>query len=104
MKNYCLIENDPLFIAQRLKEVDKSYFILFNLKEKRYEVHSTQQFGGSFCFSVKDDVLDERAIFYALKTRKEKMDEIIKQMDAENDKLQKKQLHSAVEKVVEEIL
>lgn len=96
MQKYILIENDPLFICQRLKEIDKSYFVLYNLKKKQFEVHSKDQLGGSFCFTVRFDALDARTIDYALKTRREHIDEIIKTIDKENERLVASQQKEAI--------
>ena len=95
------IENDPLFIAQRLKEIDSSYYIIFNTEKKQFEVHSTEQLGTSFCFSVKFPSLDERTIDYALRTRCEKADAIIKALDEENEKIELRLARTALEKIQE---
>ncbi len=101
MKNYILIEHDPLFICQRLKEIDKSYFVLFNCNKKQFEVHSSEQFGGSYCFTVRTGALDERVITYALRTRQEKQAEIIAEIDRDNQRLEKSRVKSTIEKLVE---
>ncbi len=101
MKDYTIIEHDPLFITDRLREIDKTYFVLYNLKLKRYEVHSSGQAGGSYCFSLPYSSLDERAVTQCLRTRRENIDKVIKEMDDENEKLQKRLVRKAIEKYVE---
>lgn len=101
MKKYILIEHDPLFICQRLKEIDKSYFVLLNKKSGLYEVHSSDQIGDSYCFTVRFDALDDRTLDYARRTRAERQAECIREMDEANEKLQKSLIKSATEKIME---
>ena len=83
MKNYLEIKDDVYYICQRLKEIDMSYFVLFNLSNKKYEIHSSEQ-KDSYCFTVPFDLLDERTISYALKTRSERRDKIIEEIEKNN--------------------
>ncbi len=104
MRNYLLIDNDVYFISQRIKEIDKRYFILFNMSKNKYEIHSLGQMGGSYCFTLPYKHLDERAIFYTLKTRCENVEKIIKEIDQENIKLEKNNIKKAVNKLEEVLL
>ena len=97
------IEHDPLFIAQRLREVDKSYYIVYNTDFQRYEVHSSEQKGGSFCFIVKDNTLDARTIDYALKSRSENVEKLIRALDEENERNRLRLARSALEKIEEDL-
>lgn len=87
MKNLLIIENDNYFINQRLKEIDKDYFLVFNLDSKKYEVHVLGQKGGSYAFTIPYNSLDERTLILARKTRVENMDNIISEIDEENEKI-----------------
>lgn len=84
MKNYLKIEGDVFFIDKRLKEIDKSYFILFNLQKGVYEIHSNDQPKSSYCFTCPYPVLDERTIDFALKTRAQNRDKIIEEIERDN--------------------
>lgn len=101
MKKYIKIENDPCFICERLREIDKSYFVVFNKDTQHFEVHSSEQIGGSYCFTVRFDELDERTIDYALKSRKERQSELIEMLDRENEKLRNDNINKVVETLVE---
>lgn len=101
MKNQIVIESDNLYILDRLKEIDESYFLVFNLDRKKFEVHSSDQRMGTYCFAVPYDSLDERTILFARKTRISRRDELIKQMDRENEKLEKKMYRDAVDHLKE---
>lgn len=101
MKKYIKIENDVLFISQRLKEIDKDYYIIYSLDDRNYQVHVKGQSKNSYAFTIPFSCLDERTIYYALKTRRERQDEIIKEIDRENEKLQEKLIKQQVEKIKE---
>lgn len=85
MKNLLIIENDNYFISQRLKEIDGDYFIVYNLNRKKYEVHVKGQFSNSYAFTVPYDRLDERTILFALKTRIENQDKVMREIERENE-------------------
>lgn len=84
-KGCVLIESDALDIVQRLKEIDESYFLLLNRETGRYEIHSSAQQGDSFCLSLPFDALDARTLAYARRYRRERAEEIFKEIDRENE-------------------
>lgn len=102
MINYCEIKDDVYFVAQRLKEIDKSYYIIFNLSKKCYEVHSSEQ-KDSYCFTIPYTQLDERTLHFALKTRRENQDKIIKEIEKNNEDLYNKQLKNQIKLLKEAI-
>ena len=101
VKDFLFIENDNLFVCQRLKEIDESYRVVFNLKKNQYEVHSIDQPYDTYSFAVPFSVLDERTVSYALKTRRENMDKIIKEIDFYNEKLYNQMIKQNVNKIKE---
>ncbi|MBQ8844911.1 MAG: hypothetical protein IJ008_02715 [Clostridia bacterium] len=86
------IITDSLFICERLREIDKNYFIVFNEIRNKFEVHNSAQNLDTYCLTLPYDFLDERCIDLVLKTRIENKDKLIKLMDLENEKLEKKEL------------
>ena len=92
MKKLLKIDNDCFFIAQRLKEVDPTYEIYFNLATGAYEVHSNGQAKSTYCFKVPYGVLDERTIIFARKTRTQNINAILNEIDKENRLLEEKML------------
>ena len=96
MKNLIKIQSDCYFISQRIKEIDRSYEIYYNLNEKCFEVHSNSQVKNSYCFKVPYDTLDERTITFAYKTSVCNMDEIIKEIDKHNQLLYEKNVKNQV--------
>lgn len=62
----------PLFdhtlnIPQRLYEYDSSLFLCFNVHTQRYEVHSLDQVGDSYCATLPYRDLDARALRWVWK-------------------------------------
>lgn len=83
------ILSDNLFITSRLKEIDSSYFVVFNTKTNKYEVHSKRQAENTFCVGLPFSKLDERTIDYVLKTRVENIEKIIQNIEKNNKKIEK---------------
>ena len=104
MKKYFLINSDVYFIAERIKQIDKNYFIVFNRLKNKFEVHAFGQAGGTYCFTIPFDALDERTLEFTLKTRSQNMAQIIKEIDEANQKLQKDNLKFATKKIEEVLL
>lgn len=86
------ITTDSLFISERLREIDKDYFIVFNEKRNKFEVHNSSQKLDTYCLTLPYNFLDERCVDLVLKTRIENKDNLIKIMDKENEKLEKREL------------
>lgn len=101
MSNLIKIIGDPYFICERLKEIDSSYEIFYNLTTKSFEVHSNEQYKNSYCFRVPFDSLDERTIWHAIKTRAENRDKIIAEIEKDNLLLEKKNIKKHVEMLKE---
>lgn len=97
---YLKIEDDVYYISNRLKEIDEKYVILYNLDKKVYEVHISGE-RDSYCFTVPYSELDERTLFYALKSASSRRDEIIKEIEENNQKLYEKSIKDQVKKIKE---
>lgn len=59
--------NHTLNIPQRLYEYDPSLFICFNRQTQRYEVHSLDQEGDSYCATLPYKDLDARTLRWVWK-------------------------------------
>lgn len=95
------IDNDCFDICKRLKIIDTSYIVFYNLKRMCYEVHSFLQYKSSFCFTVPYSELDERTLDYAVKTRSENRDKIIAEIEENNRRVEKKNLKMQVDALKE---
>ena len=101
MKKLIKIEDDCYFICQRIKEVDESYEIYFNLDSGSYEVHSNAQVKNPYCFKVPYNCLDSRTIDFAYKTKVENIDSLIKEIDKHNQILYEKEVKKQVNNLKE---
>ncbi len=79
---YHLVKNDLFNIANRLKAIDKDYFVVYSYRDNRYEVHSRGNRGNTFCFAA--DSLDERVLVKARKTRRERLQKLLEEMESHN--------------------
>ena len=84
---YIKIENDLYSISQRLKEIDKDYFILLNTKKNSFEVHNSKQKDNTYCLTVPYSELDSRTVSLVKSTKKEYMDNILNEIERNNKKL-----------------
>ena len=97
------IYTDNLFVCERLREIDPSYFVVFNTKDKKYEIHSKGQADNTYCVGLPFSALDERAVEYVLKTRVQNVDKLIKEIEKNNQKIEKNNKKQIKEKI-EEVL
>lgn len=79
------ILSDPFNITKRLKTLNKNYFIMFNTKTQKYELHNSQ-FNNTYCITIPFNSLDVRTI--NLVRQSEKTDEVIAEIENHNKKLQ----------------
>lgn len=82
------ITHDVCDIAQRIKEVDENYFIVFNRLLGRFELHD-RSCRDSFACELPYDQLDARSIEHARMTRIERLESIIRELDRYNEKIMK---------------
>ena len=99
--NMILIEHDNYFICERLKELDRDYYVMFDIENNKYQLHCKGQFGNTYCLTFPFDDLDERAIFYTKKTSIENQEKIIEEIDKENKRLEKHLIKEEINKIKE---
>lgn len=81
------IYNDVFDIVKRLKEIDDSYYVVYDNVKKRYEVWSLCE--KSMCFVVPYTTLDARTIAYALKTNSNNAQKLFNEIDKNNNDIVK---------------
>ncbi len=101
MTSQILIDNDPFYITERLRDIDENYFLVFNNIKHTFELHNSSQKDSTFALTLPFDCLDERTVFLARKTRKQNFDKLIDEMDSYNDKLKKNLLNHAIDQIKE---
>ena len=82
-----LIEHDLYGIAERIQDIEDGYFIVFDSRSGRYEVHSAYNKGSTYCFSVPYDALDARTLDYCHRTRIANTDRILAEIEKTNEAL-----------------
>ena len=93
------LKSDALFIGERLKEIDKSYYLVFNTIKNKYEVHSSKQVGCTYCLTCPNEALDERLVELTKKTRRENLSELLKEIDKENERLEQSYINMQKQKL-----
>ena len=79
------IRNDAFNICERIKHLDPCYYVVFNTKNKKYEIHNSKQHSNTFCITC-DNGLNFSVINKLRKTKIENIDKIIKEIDEFNAK------------------
>lgn len=78
------IEHDVYNISNRIKEIDRFYYIVFNTSKNCFEVHNSSQTENSFCLTIPYDFLDERTLNLVNETRVENIERILNKIENEN--------------------
>ena len=91
------IKNDMFDICNRLKNIDSTYFILYDKTKGKYELHSSAQ-KCTYCATIPYTKLDKRTIDFALKTRRENISKLIFEMEENNKKLEEKEIDNVLDR------
>lgn len=84
MKRCFVVESDCLGIVERLKEVDKDYFLVFDLDAQKFQLHNRSQKGETYCLTFPFEKIDERMVDFARKTRVQNSDALFEEIEKEN--------------------
>ncbi len=91
------VRGDLYDIADRIREIDENYFIFYSYRHKRYEVHNRAQRNGTFALALPYRTLDARALTLVRRTRAERADALLREIEEENARSRR----AAVEKTAE---
>ena len=97
-----MITNDVFDIAKRIKEIDDDYFVVYDKKLCRFEVHNKRQKPDTLSLVLPYDRLDCRAIDKVLSTRTQHIVKLLDELDKQNEQLQQKQIKEMANKRIEE--
>ncbi len=78
------IFSDVYNISNRIKSIDKNYYIMFNTSKNKFEVHNSNQLGGSYCLTLPYNFLDERTLNFVNNTKSENINRILNKIENEN--------------------
>jgi len=95
------IKNDVLDVVRRIKGIDRSYYVLYNLTKKKFEVHSSKNRGNTLAVTLPFCKLDARAVEYVRKTRIERINEIAAEIEIANIKAEIDNEKKVKERVLE---
>lgn len=84
------IKSNVYFIPERLKEIDPSLFVVWNNKEGRIEIHSTENKGNTFYMTVPFNELDSRTINHVKRNIKLREEGMLNHIEEYNRKLEEK--------------
>lgn len=88
------LKNTVFNINNRLKSIDNTFYLTFNTRLQRYEVHSSKQ-KNSFCFALPYNQLDARVLTYARKTSIKNLTNYLQEIQQHNEQ---KELNSIKDK------
>lgn len=86
---------DLFDIAQRLKGIDDKYILFYNRKRAKFELHREDYGRVGYQLTLPYDSLDARTLNFCLKTRVERREQLMKELDRENEMLEKLNLCQA---------
>ena len=75
-------------IPARIKELDEGYFVALNVKTQRFEVWHEGGGEGVLECVLPYDALDERAVRHVREHRIERMEQLIREIEAHNARLE----------------
>lgn len=85
-------------IPVRLKEVNGDFFVMFNTRSQKYEVHCKSQPFDTLACVLPFDELDARAITYVREFARERTEDIAREIDQYNDELDRKEKAALIDK------
>lgn len=95
---YKVIKNDIFNISNRIKAIDKKYYVVYNLTRKKFEIHYKRA-KNTYELTVPYDSLDARAVAFVLKTRVQNQKAVLEEIEKSNEKLEKQNTKKIIENV-----
>lgn len=99
MEEYLEEYRDLFDLYKRIREIDKNYVLLKNKMNGKIEVHNFNQRGVSFVMEAKP--LDARLIEKLQKTRVENSVKFFRELDLQNEKIEREKFNSLTQKTRE---
>ena len=95
------ITNDLYDIALRLRSINDSYRVYYNVQKGRYEVWNADAHRMEFI--VPYDQLDARTVEYARYTGVQNADALIAEIERNNEQVEQKEIYDATQNVMRRI-
>lgn len=93
------IDSNNYDIPERIKEIEPHYFVMFNPRQQKFEIHNTNQLHSTYCLTVPFNELDSRTLDEVRRTRIENAKKLMAEIEAHNQKLELDRLKAAQDKV-----
>lgn len=91
-----LIDGDLYDVSSRLKGVDERYDLYRNRRTNKFEVY----IGRALQFAVPFDKLDARTIVYAKKTRVERLEQLLAEIEIHNRRIDEENVRRTVDSIL----
>ncbi|MGI6213415.1 MAG: hypothetical protein ACOYIQ_02540 [Christensenellales bacterium] len=101
-KHLIPVKDDLYHIAEELTRIDSRYRVFFNRKSGRYELHTTERRRGHL-LTFPFDGLDYRCVEHTRKTRAERAERILAELEESAKSVEKAALAKAKEQIAERI-
>ena len=92
------VVNSVFDIPVRLKELNRAFFVMFNTRTQKYEIHCADQPFETLACVLPYDELDARAISYVREHSSARLEQIAKEIDEYNERLAAKAEAEALDK------
>lgn len=98
-----VIDDDLFGIARRLKSIDDGYYILLNYKTGKFEVHNGKCAPRTLCLVLPFETLDERTVRKVNMTRAERVEELLREAERDNEKLERRTKAAALDRILSSV-
>lgn len=96
------IFSDVYNISNRIKQIEKNYYIVFNTSKNKFEVHNSKQVGGSYCLTLPFSYLDERTLNFVKETKSENINRILNNIENQNKLIESAEQTSTLNRFADE--
>lgn len=79
------LSSDVYNISNRVKNIDKDYFVLYNTSNAKFEIHNSAQIDYTYCLTLPFKELDERTLNYIYQTKSENIEKILNEIENDNN-------------------
>ena len=85
-------------IPVRLKQVNRDFFVMFNTRIQKYEVHCSSQPFDTLACVLPFDELDARALEYVRQYSRERTERLAEEIERYNEELDRKEQAALIDK------
>jgi len=90
--------NNVYDIPVRLKEVNRDFFVMFNTRIQKFEVHCASQPFDTLACVLPFDELDARTIQYVREFSRERTEHIAEEIDRYNEEIDRREQAAVIDK------